>query len=113
MEIPHKKTFNYRAFISVGLFFTLVILFITAVLIQFFEHDEDSLEMHISVSCHALAGIIFIILNILHLKLNLQSFKSYLDNKKTSTSREITLAVLAVALTIVIGTFIVYLILGG
>ena len=112
MEVSHKKAFNRRAFISVGLFFTLAILFVTAVLIQFFENDPDSLEMHISVSCHALAGIIFIILNILHLKLNWQSMKLYIKEKEASISREAIYAVLSVISAIVFGTFVVYLILG-
>jgi hypothetical protein len=84
MKTLHQKAFNYHAFVSVGLFFTLIILFFTAVLIQFFEEDPDSLEMHISVSCHALAEIIFIILNITHLKLNWRAFKSYAKNKVTT-----------------------------
>ncbi|MFV0392280.1 MAG: hypothetical protein ACK5KP_10425 [Paludibacteraceae bacterium] len=113
MRTSHQKAFNYRAFISVGLFFALIILFVTAVLIQFFEEDPDSLEMHISVSCHALAGIIFIILNIIHLRLNWQAFKSYTKNKEGNVNREITLAILSVVLFIVIGTFIVYLLVGG
>jgi len=113
MEMSQKKPFNYRAFISVGLFFTLVILFVTAVLIQFFEHDEDSLEMHISVSCHALAGILFIIFNVLHLRFNWLSFKLYLNSEKVSINKEAIFAVLSVILAIVFGTFVVYLILGG
>lgn len=108
-----KRGFKYRAFVSMSLFFTLIILIITAVLIQFFENDPDSLENHISVSCHALAGIAFIILNILHLKLNWQSFKSYSKNKEGSISREIIAAVLSIILFLIIGTFIVYLLLGG
>lgn len=113
MRTSHQKAFNYRAFVSVGLFFTLIILFLTAVLIQFFEEDPDSLEMHISVSCHALAGIIFIILNITHLKLNWQAFKSYTKNKKGNVNREITSAILSIISFIVLGTFIVYLLMGG
>ena len=83
----------------------------TAVLIQFFEHDPDSLEMHISVSCHALAGIIFIVLNILHLKLNWQSMKIYMKDR-SSISKEVIYAILSIILFIVLGIFIVYLILG-
>lgn len=113
MNVSHKRAFNYRAFISMGLFFTLIILFVTAVLIQFFEDDPDSLENHISVSCHALAGIAFIILNMFHLKLNWQSFKSYPKNKEEGISREIITAVLSIILYLILGTFIVYLLLGG
>jgi hypothetical protein len=110
MEISCKKAFNHCAFVSVGLFFTLAILLMTAVLIQFFEHDPDSLEMHVSVSCHALAGIIFIVLNILHLKLNWQSMKIYVK-ERSSISKEAIYATLSIILFIVLGTFIVYLIL--
>ncbi|MFV0467429.1 MAG: DUF4405 domain-containing protein [Dysgonomonas sp.] len=108
-----RKVLNHRAFVSVGLFFALIILFITAVLIQFFESNPDSLEMHICVSCHALAGIVFIILNILHLKLNWQSFRSYIKDKEANISREIISAVLSIILFLILGTFIVYLLLGG
>lgn len=108
-----KRGFNYRAFVSMSLFFTLIILIITAVLIQFFESEPDSLENHISVSCHALAGIAFIILNILHLKLNWQFFKSYPKNKEGVISKEIITAVLSIILFLILGTFIVYLLLGG
>lgn len=113
MKTSYQEAFNYRAFVSVGLFFTLIILFLTAIFIQFFEEDPDSLEMHISVSCHVLAGIIFIILNITHLKLNWQAFKSYTKNKKGNVNREITSAILSIISFIVLGTFIVYLLMGG
>jgi len=106
------ETFNYRAYVSVGLFLALVILFITAVLIQFFEDDPDSLETHLSVSFHALAGIFFIIFNILHLKLNWQSMKIYMK-KKSGISNETIYAILSITSFIVLGTFVVYLILGG
>lgn len=113
MDITDKRRFNHRAFISVGLFFALIILFVTAVLIQFFENEPDSLPMHISVSCHALAGIAFVILNILHLKLNWQFFKSYAKDRKGNISREIVSALFSVILFMVLGTFIVYLLVGG
>lgn len=113
MKVSHRKGFNYRAFVSIGLFFALIILFITAILIQFFEDDPDSLEKHISVSCHALAGIAFIVLIILHLKLNWQSFKFYPKNKEGGISKEIITAVLSIILFLTIGTFIVCLLLGG
>jgi len=112
MKTSHQKAFNYRAFASVGLFFTLIILFLTAVLIQFFEDDPDSLEMHISVSCHALAGIMFIILNIIHLKLNWQAMKIYMK-EKSGISKEAIYAILSIIAFILLGTFVVYLILGG
>lgn len=113
MKVSYKRGFNYRAFVSIGLFFALIILFITAILIQFFEDDPDSLEKHISVSCHALAGIAFIILNMFHLKLNWQSFKTYPKNKEGDISKEIITAVLSIILFLILGTFIVYLLLGG
>ena len=113
MGTSRKKLFNHRAFISVGLSLSLVILFVTAVLIQFFENDPDSLPMHISVSCHALAGILFILLNGLHLKLNWQAFRLYLqDKRKAHVSGEAIYAVLLVIGFIVVGTFVVYLIMG-
>lgn len=114
MKVSYKRRFNYRAFVSIGLFFALIILFVTAILIQFFEDEPDSLEKHISVSCHALAGIAFIILNMFHLKLNWQSFKAYPKNKKEGgISKEIITAVLSIILFLILGTFIVYLLLGG
>lgn len=113
MESTQKTKFNFRAFVSVGLSIALLVLLITAISIQFFEDDPDSFEKHVSVSFHVLSGIAFIVLNILHLKLNWQSFKTYAKNRKGNINREVLSSILCIILFLVLGTFIVYLLLGG
>jgi cytochrome b subunit of formate dehydrogenase len=111
MEISPKKRFNKRKFVSVGLCLSLIILIITAILIQFFEDFEDSVELHFSIASHAFAGVIFAILIFFHLILNWQSVKSYMMRKELIISKETVSAFVLIISTISVGCFLVYIIM--
>jgi hypothetical protein len=108
MEISHKKTFNRRKFVSVGLLLTLIVLVITAIVIQIFEALENELFTHLFLVTHIFTGLTFTILSVLHAKMNWQSMKTYVKSKQHIFSKEIVYALLLTVLTIFIGILFVF-----
>jgi hypothetical protein len=100
MEMSNKKGFSQRKFVSAGLCISLIILIITAVLIQFFEDYEDSIELHFSIASHAFAGVIFVILTLSHLVLNWQSVRSYMMGWGLIVSKE-TISALVLIISVI------------
>jgi len=78
---------NVRAIVSVWLFFLFIILLITAIGIEYFDHFHNggqqlsenlrSRPLHISTRIHALAGYLFCIFSIIHIIINWKALKSY------------------------------------
>lgn len=90
---------NTRAIVSMLLFFIIIILFVTAVAIQIVELfiDPEMLiaellnpdnpppgilleSMHILTAIHAVGGLIFCVLSIVHIMKNWKTLKTYFRN---------------------------------
>ncbi|KAA6335021.1 hypothetical protein EZS27_016708 [termite gut metagenome] len=107
MEMSNQKTFNRRKFVSVGLFLTLVILVITAIVIQIFEALEMDLFIHLFTVVHIFTGLAFTVLSVLHAKINWQSMKVYVKAKESFISREAVYALLLTIMAILAGCLFV------
>jgi len=111
MEMPHRNTFNSRRFVSVGLFFTLLVLVITAIVIQVFEALENDLFIHLFTVTHIFTGFAFTVLSVLHAKRNWILMKSYMKDKKVTWSKEVLYAFLLTVAAILAGILFVYIFL--
>lgn len=107
-ESAGKKTFSRRKFVSVGLFFTLVVLVITAIVIQIFEAIEDDFFIHCFTVAHIFTGLAFTVLSFLHAKINWLSMKSYIRAKGSTVGREVMYAFLLTMGAILAGFLFVY-----
>lgn len=103
MELSNKQTFNTRKFVSVGLFFLFLTLVITGILIQIFETFEEGFSIHFFIGVHVLAGIVFVILSVIHIIKNWKSFKSYIKTKNVSMSKEAIAGFLLTIIVVLIG----------
>ncbi|MDU1892549.1 MAG: hypothetical protein E6767_17830 [Dysgonomonas sp.] len=103
MEEEKKQIFNQRKFVSIGLFFMLLTLVTTGILIQIFETFEEGFPIHLFIGIHVLAGIIFIILSILHIVKNWKSFKSYIKTKNIAISKEAIAGFILTLIVVLIG----------
>lgn len=108
-EPAGKKTFSRRKFVSVGLFFTLTVLVITAIVIQIFEAIEDDFFIHCFTVAHIFTGLAFTVLSVLHAKMNWQSMKSYMRTKRLAVSSEVVCAFLLTMGAIFSGFLFVYI----
>lgn len=88
-----------RKFISAGLLFTFILMFVTAVVIQIFEAIEAEFYIHLFTVIHIFSGLAFTILSICHMKKNWKAMKEYMVLGK----REISYALFLVLLIIIIG----------
>ena len=103
MKVSNKKTFSRRKFVSVGLFLTLAVLVITAIVIQIFEALEEDLFIHLFTVTHIFTGLAFTVLSVLHVIINWKSMMAYIKGKDTIVSREAIYALLLALIAILIG----------
>lgn len=107
MVISHKKSFSRRKFVSLGLFLTLTVLVITAIVIQIFEALEEDFFIHIFTVIHIFAGLTFTVLSVFHTITNWQSMRGYIKNKDLVISREAIYAFLLTIIAILAGILFV------
>lgn len=104
-----KQTkFSRRKFVSIGLFLTLAVLVVTAIIIQIFEALEDDLFIHFFTVIHIFTGLSFTVLSVIHLVLNWSAMKSYVKMKQLIGNREVIAAFLLTMLAILAGFLFVY-----
>lgn len=108
MKISNQKTFHQRKFVSVGLFLTLIVLVITAIVIQIFEAVEIDFYIHLFTVIHIFNGFAFTILSISHIIKNWRPMKNYIKTKKLVIDREVIYALLLTISTILVGFLFVY-----
>nr|WP_320057430.1 hypothetical protein [uncultured Bacteroides sp.] len=108
MVVSHKKVFSRRKFVSVGLFLTLAVLVITAIMIQFFEAFEAAFFIHLFTVIHIFTGLAFTILSVLHIIKNWQSMRIYIKNKGVFVNRETIYAFLLTMIAILTGVLFAY-----
>jgi hypothetical protein len=107
MKVSDKKTFSRRKFASVGLFLTLAILVITAIVIQIFEAIEEDFFIHLFTVIHIFTGLSFTVLSVLHIMMNWQSMKAHVKDKTLTVSREAMYALLLTIMSILAGCLFV------
>lgn len=73
----NNKT-NKRAVVSIGLFVTLLIMPISALIVHVTQGQPTS---HIWLHIHVVAGIAFMVFGILHVVYNWKALKRYLGGK--------------------------------
>lgn len=78
MKATKNREMNKRAVTSIGLFITLIIMPISA-LITHITHDGPT--SHIWLHIHVVAGILFTIFGILHVVYNWKALKRYIFGK--------------------------------
>lgn len=108
MRAMNRKKFSRRKFVSVGLFLSLAVLLITAIVIQIFEALEDDLFIHFFTVIHIFTGLSFTVLSVLHMEINWSAMKSYVRLKKLIENREAIAAFLLTMLAILVGFLFVY-----
>lgn len=108
METSNENTFSRRKFVSLGLFFTLVILVATAILIQVFEAIEIDFFIHFFTVIHIFNGLAFTILAVLHAKINWKVLTAYFKSKELSISIEAVYAFWVMAAAILSGILFVF-----
>jgi ferredoxin len=92
------KTFNRRAFVSVILFFSGLILPLSGIMNHELQFEPLTPQRHFWMSVHNVSALLFAIAAILHIKSNLGPLKNYLGIAKGMlVSREALAAVLLVA----------------
>ena len=111
MEVTNKKKFSRRKFLSAGLFLTLAVLVFTAIIIQIFEALKDDFFIHFFTVVHIFTGLAFTVLSVLHIKLNWQSMKSYIEIRQLIGNKEACYALLLTMLAILLGFLFVYFIM--
>jgi len=108
METSQANTFNSRKFVSLGLFFTLVVLVATAILIQVFEAIENDFFIHFFTVIHIFNGLAFTILAVLNAKKNWQVMLAYIKSKDLQISMEAVYAFWVMAAAILSGILFVF-----
>lgn len=103
MEVSHKKAFSRRKFVSVGLFLTLAVLVVTAIVIQIFEALELEFFIQLFTVTHIFTGLAFTVLSVFHALMNWQSMKTYIKPKGITVSREAIYAFLLTMAAILAG----------
>lgn len=107
MEASNKNTFSHRKFVSIGLFMTVTILIVTAIVIQIFEAIKDDLFEHIFFVIHIFTGATFTILSTIHANMNWESIKKYIKNTESTISMETIYAIILTIIPIIIGILFV------
>ena len=99
-QIIKKKSFNKRAFISTALFISGLSLPFTGFMNHSLQFDNLSLERHLWMSAHDIAGILFVIFGILHITYNWRALLNYAKKAKAKfISKE---SLIAIAFVIII-----------
>lgn len=111
MEVSNKKTFSRRKFVSVGLFLTLTVLVITAIVIQIFEALEEDHFIHLFTVIHIFTGLAFTVLSVLHAKINWQLMKNSIKDKRLIVSKESIYALLFTMTAIIVGCLFVFILM--
>lgn len=108
MKVVNKKKFSRRKFVSLGLFFTLAVLVITAIVIQIFEATKDDFFIHFFTVIHIFTGLTFTVLSVIHMTENWQAMKSYSKFRQLIDNKEAFYAFLLTMFSILVGFLFVY-----
>jgi hypothetical protein len=96
-----KKPFNKRAFISTALFASGLMLPFTGFMNHSLQFDNLTIARHFWMSAHDIAGILFVILVILHISYNWKILLNYAKKAKERFISKETLTAIALVIIIV------------
>lgn len=111
MVVSDKTTFSRRKFLSVGLMLTLIVLVITAVVIQIFEALEEDLYIHLFTVTHIFNGLAFTVLSVLHVIMNWKPMMAYIRGKDKIVSSEAIYAFLLTMIAILVSILFFYILM--
>lgn len=78
MSTNQKQKINKRAVTSIGLFITLILMPVSALIVHI-THGQPS--SHVWLHIHVIAGILFTVFGILHAIYNWKALKRYIFGK--------------------------------
>ena len=97
MESAEKKPFNRRAFTSMAMFLSGVLLFISGIINHRLAFSGLNQEYHFWMSAHNISAFIFCICAITHIVYNWRAFMHYIINVKSQKiSKEALYAIILV-----------------
>jgi succinate dehydrogenase/fumarate reductase cytochrome b subunit len=99
-QVVKKKPFNKCAFISTSLFVSGLILPLSGYIIHILQFETLSIEKHLCMSVHNVAGILFALFVLLHITFNWSVLLNYAKKAKEKFVSKETLT--AVALVIIV-----------
>ena len=103
-KISKKRSFNKRAFASMVMLITGIILPISGIKNHNLQLEPMTSERHFWMSVHNMSGLLFIIFAILHISYNWRTLLHYVTKlKKISLSKEMVAAFVLVVF--VVGLF--------
>jgi hypothetical protein len=76
------KKFNKRAFVSVAMFVSLLLLPFSGIMNHNLQFEALTTERHFWMSVHNISAIIFAVFAILHISYNMKSLKNYISKLK-------------------------------
>ncbi|MDR1958634.1 MAG: hypothetical protein LBQ54_06280 [Planctomycetaceae bacterium] len=114
--MENEKRMKPRAFVSISMFLFIIILLVTAVIIQIAEAFVEDAEtvpiwlsflLHSATAIHVLTGLIFAGLSVAHVIVNWNVLKDHFVKSQSRRSKEIAfaflLALIPIAAGIVVG----------
>ncbi len=97
METTEKRTFNKRAFTSVAMFFSGLLLPVSGIINHQIAFTPLTREHHFWMSVHNISALIFIVCAIAHIIYNRKALINYINKVKTrAVSREALYAAIMV-----------------
>jgi succinate dehydrogenase/fumarate reductase cytochrome b subunit len=100
-QVMKKKPFNKRAFISTALFISVLILPFSGYMNHILQFDTLSIEKHLSMSLHNVAGILFALFVIFHITFNWSALLNYAKKAKEKFVSKETITALALVILVV------------
>jgi hypothetical protein len=113
--MKNTQKFNTRAFVSTCLFLLIIILFLSAVMIQVLETITEEMEVipsylsvtiHFITAVHGLTGFIFSGITTIHVIKNWKTLKNYFNVKSNNINKEIIFAFVLIVVICLLGLLI-------
>jgi predicted nucleic acid-binding Zn ribbon protein len=110
--MENEERIKPRAFVSISMFLFIIILFVTAVIIQIAEAFVENAEtvpiglsflLHSATAIHVLTGLIFAGLSVVHVIVNWNVLKNHFGKSQSRRSKEVVLAFLLALVPIAVG----------
>lgn len=76
-----RKPSSKRAKVAIGLFILLILIIISAIMIEIKEDDPQSFSIHVWKALHVVCGMVFTVYIIFHLTYNWKVFRNHLIRK--------------------------------
>jgi succinate dehydrogenase/fumarate reductase cytochrome b subunit len=92
-----QKSFNKRAFTSVGLFISGLLLPFSGLMIHILQFEKLTLAGHFWMSVHDVSGILFVIFSFMHITFNWKALINYSKKAKDIViSKEALIAIILI-----------------